>query len=104
MSFTASLSTVSAANAPINSCSPPRWLMRFLFDLTDLSGVPVYGTRLDLLALKKALYEPATFDPRPSRPSTKLSGGVFVEEAAINWRLKGEGQTRVGDCEGLAVS
>ena len=55
----------------------------YKLDLSDLSDVPVDSTRLDLLALDKALEELASLDPRQSRiVEAKFFGGLSIEETA----------------------
>lgn len=55
----------------------------YKLDLTDVSDVPVDGSKFDLLALDKALDELASFDPQQSRiVEAKFFGGLSIEETA----------------------
>jgi RNA polymerase sigma factor (TIGR02999 family) len=52
-------------------------------DLTEVSDVPTASSRLDLLALDKALDELASFDPLQSRiVEAKFFGGLSIEDTA----------------------
>lgn len=55
----------------------------YKLDLTDVSDVPVDRSRLDLLALDKALEDLASFDPQQCRiVEAKFFGGLSIEETA----------------------
>lgn len=55
----------------------------FKLDLTDVSDMPVDRSKLDLLALDRALEELATFDPQQCRiVECKFFGGLSIEETA----------------------
>ena len=55
----------------------------YKLDLTDINDVPVDSSRLDLLALDKALDELASFDPQQNRiVECKFFGGLSIEETA----------------------
>jgi len=55
----------------------------YKLDLTDVSGVPVDSSRVDLLALDRSLEHLESFDPQQSRiVEAKFFGGLSIEETA----------------------